>query len=99
VLALDVSEEELVQRLLKRGETSNRPDDRDEAVIRKRYQVYKNETEVVAEHYKAQDKFEVLKGEGSVDEIFTALRTASNGKWRLSRFPEILCVPSAPIVV
>jgi adenylate kinase len=76
VLALDVSEEELVQRLLKRGETSNRSDDRDEAVIRKRYQVYKTETEVVAEHYKAQDKFEVLKGEGSVDEIFTALRNS-----------------------
>ena len=76
VLALEVSEEELVQRLLKRGETSNRPDDKDESVIRKRYQVYKTETEVVAEHYKAQDKFEVLKGEGSVDEIFTALRSS-----------------------
>jgi hypothetical protein len=45
-------------------------------VIRKRYQVYKTETEVVAEHYKAQDKFEVLKGEGTVDEIFEALRNS-----------------------
>jgi adenylate kinase len=74
VLALDVSEEELVKRLLKRGETSNRPDDRDESVIRKRYQVYKNETESVAGHYKAQDKFELLPGEGSVAEIFETLR-------------------------
>lgn len=32
VIALEVSEEELVQRLLKRGETSGRTDDTDEAV-------------------------------------------------------------------
>jgi adenylate kinase len=76
VLALDVSEEELVKRLLKRGEISQRPDDRDESIIRKRYQVYKNETEVVADHYKALDKFELLNGEGSVEEIFAALRNS-----------------------
>ena len=76
VLALDVSEEELVKRLLLRGEVSNRPDDRDESVIRKRYQVYKGETEAVADHYKASDKFEKLQGEGSVDEIFAALRAS-----------------------
>ena len=73
VLALEVSEEELVKRLLKRGETSNRPDDRDESIIRKRYQVYKSETEAVASHYQAMGKLERIKGEGSVDEIFHAL--------------------------
>lgn len=73
VIALEVSEEELVKRLLKRGETSNRHDDRDESIIRKRYQVYKNETEAVAEHYKQMDKVEVLKGEGTVEEIFDAI--------------------------
>src|SRR5215218_8741571 len=76
VLALDVSEEELVKRLLKRGATSDRPDDRDESIIRKRFQIYKNETEIVGQHYKQQDKLEVLKGEGSVDEIFAALRNS-----------------------
>ncbi len=76
VLALDVSEDELVKRLLKRGETSDRPDDRDEAIIRKRFNIYKTETEVVGRHYKDLEKFEVLKGEGSVEEIFAALRTS-----------------------
>lgn len=76
VLALDVSEEELVRRLLKRGETSNRADDRDETTIRKRYQVYKAETEVVGQHYKDLQKFEVLNGEGAVEEIFAALRNS-----------------------
>jgi adenylate kinase len=76
VLALNVSEEELVRRLLKRGEISDRPDDRDEAIIRKRFKVYKNETEVVGQHYKELEKFELVNGEGSVDEIFTALRNS-----------------------
>jgi adenylate kinase len=73
VLALEVSEEELVKRLLKRGETSNRPDDRDESIIRRRYQVYKAETEAVAEHYQKLGKLERIKGEGSVADIFGAL--------------------------
>ena len=73
VLALEVSEEELVKRLLKRGETSGRSDDTNEEIIRKRYQVYKAETEAVAEHYDEQDKLVRLKGEGSVDDIFNSL--------------------------
>ncbi len=76
VLALEVSEEELVKRLLKRGETSGRSDDTNEEVIRKRFAVYKNETEAVAEHYKALNKFERIPGEGSIDEIFAALSKA-----------------------
>jgi adenylate kinase len=75
VIALDVLEEELVKRLLKRGETSGRSDDTNEAVIRKRFAVYKNETEPAADYYKQQDKFEIIQGIGSVDEIFKALST------------------------
>lgn len=73
VIALEVSEEELVSRLLKRGETSGRSDDTNEDVIRNRFQVYKSETEPVAEHYKKLDKFESIKGEGSIDDIFQAI--------------------------
>lgn len=73
VIALEVTEEELVKRLLKRGETSGRSDDTDEAIIRKRFAVYKNETEPVAEHYKKLDKFESIKGEGSIEDIFGAI--------------------------
>src|SRR5215216_1967689 len=76
VLALEVSEEELVKRLLKRGETSGRSDDTNEEVIRKRFAVYQKETSAVAEHYKALGKFESIKGEGRVDEIFKALSNA-----------------------
>lgn len=76
VLALDVSEEELVKRLLKRGESSGRSDDTNEEIIRKRFAVYKKDTSAVAEHYKALGKFETIKGEGDVDKIFDALSNA-----------------------
>jgi adenylate kinase len=76
VLALEVSEEELVKRLLKRGETSGRSDDTNEEVIRKRFAVYQKETSAVADHYKALGKFESIKGEGTVDEIFESLTNA-----------------------
>ncbi len=74
MIALEVTEDELVSRLLKRGETSGRSDDTDEEIIRKRFAVYKQDTSQVAEHYKEQDKFEIVKGEGTVDDIFENLQ-------------------------
>jgi adenylate kinase len=73
VAALEVDEEELVKRLLKRGENSGRPDDKNEDVIRKRFAVYKSDTAPVAEYYKQHDKFETIKGVGTIDDIFDAL--------------------------
>lgn len=73
VLALEVSEDELIKRLLKRGETSGRSDDTNEEVIRKRFAVYKGETEPVAAYYKTAGKLVRIKGEGSVDQIFDSL--------------------------
>lgn len=73
LIALDVSEEEIVDRLLERGKTSGRTDDNDEAVIRKRIGVYKEETTPVFDYYAKFDKSIRIDGIGSIDEIFTAL--------------------------
>ncbi len=73
VLALEVGEEELVQRLLNRGLTSGRSDDTNESVIRARITEYKNKTTVVADYYQQFNKVVHIKGEGTVDEIFAAL--------------------------
>ena len=70
VLALEVCEEELVKRLLLRGETSGRSDDNNNEVIHKRLVVYLEETSPVADHYRKSKKFQTVKGEGSVEEIF-----------------------------
>ncbi len=73
VLALDVSEEELVKRLLNRGLTSGRSDDNTESVVRARITEYHAKTSVVARYYGQFNKVVHVKGEGSVAEIFTLL--------------------------
>ncbi len=73
VIALEVSEEELVKRLLNRGKTSGRSDDTNETVIHQRFAVYRNETAPIADHYKKLKKFQSIKGEGTVEEIFNSI--------------------------
>lgn len=69
MLALDVPEEELKQRLLKRAETSGRADDANPDVIQNRIDVYKAETAPVKEFYSAQGKFSKINGLGSIEDI------------------------------
>lgn len=73
MLALDVTEEELVKRLQKRGETSGRTDDNNDHVIRTRILEYHKKTSPVADHYKKANKVVMVKGEGSIDDIFRGL--------------------------
>jgi adenylate kinase len=69
MIALEVEDEVLVQRLLERGKTSGRPDDADESVIRERIKVYYEETAILKEYYKKDDKYYGVDGVGSVQEI------------------------------
>lgn len=73
MLAMDVTEEELIKRLLKRGDTSGRSDDNNESVIRARIAEYHNKTTPVADYYQQFGKVVHVKGEGSINEIFDAL--------------------------
>jgi adenylate kinase len=80
VLALEVSEEELVKRLLNRGLTSGRSDDSKEDVIRARIIEYHSKTSAVADYYQQFGKVVRIKGEGNVDEIFELLCEAIQKK-------------------
>ena len=73
MLALEVPEAELVQRLLGRGATSGRSDDRDESVIRNRIREYEQKTAPLKDHYAAQGKFTASDGVGSVADITARL--------------------------
>jgi len=73
MLALEVSEDELVKRLIKRGATSGRPDDSNEQVITNRIKEYHRKTSQVADHYKKDHKAVVIKGEGTIENIFDSL--------------------------
>jgi len=78
MLALNVSEDELIHRLLKRGETSGRTDDNNEQVIRARIAEYHKKTATVADHYQKAHKVVMVKGEGTVEEIFERLSKEIN---------------------
>ena len=68
VLALDVNEEEIIKRLLKRAELEGRKDDTEE-VIRNRMNVYYNQTQPLIDYYKKRGKFESVYGIGPIDDI------------------------------
>lgn len=76
LIALDVDDEELVQRLLLRGKTSGRKDDANEAVIRNRIEVYENETRPVFDYYAQSGKSMKIDGIGSIEDIFGRLCAA-----------------------
>ncbi len=80
VLFLEVPEEELIKRLIHRGKTSNRTDDADESIQRKRQEVYKSETLPVAAYYAKSKKVVNVNGIGAIDEIFTRLSTQIDKK-------------------
>ena len=73
MLALNVREKELIKRLVKRGETSGRPDDNNELVIKTRLSEYHKKTSQVADYYKQTNKVVLVKGEGTVEDIFKRL--------------------------
>jgi adenylate kinase len=80
VLFLHVNEEELIKRLIGRAQTSQRLDDADPEIQRKRQEVYRNETLPVADYYQKFGKVEHVEGEGTVDEIFNQLCKKINEK-------------------
>ena len=72
-LSLIVNDEILVERLLKRGETSGRTDDSNEEIIRTRIKEYYTKTAEVAELYKKQGKYAEVNGVGEIDAISALL--------------------------
>ncbi|AFL80209.1 adenylate kinase-like kinase [Aequorivita sublithincola DSM 14238] len=69
MVALEVDDEILVERLLERGKTSGRTDDADEKIIRNRIKVYYNETAILKEYYQKLNKFHGVDGVGSIEDI------------------------------
>ena len=70
VFYLEVSDEESIERLLKRG----RADDTEE-IIRKRLVDYHERTEPVLDFYQKEGRLEKINGEQTIEEIFSDLRT------------------------
>lgn len=73
VVGLEVPDDELTTRLLKRAEESGRSDDNPET-IRERLDVYHNQTKPLKEHYIKKEKYIPINGKGNVDDIFDAIK-------------------------
>ena len=70
MIELDVPEKELMTRLIKRGQESGRSDDNEET-IKKRLDVYHNQTAPLIEWYKKEKLHHHINGLGELDRIFT----------------------------
>lgn len=72
VVGLEVPEEELVERMLNRGKETGRADDNLET-IKKRLDVYHNQTSPLREYYNKEGKYLKVNGSGIVDDIFNEI--------------------------
>lgn len=69
MLDLEVPEDELMVRLIKRGKDSGRADDNEET-IKKRLNVYHSQTAPLIDWYKAEGQYRHIKGLGTMEDIF-----------------------------
>ena len=69
MVALEVQDEILVERLLERGKTSGRSDDADERIIRNRIKEYYSKTAVLKDFYATKNKYFGVDGVGSIEDI------------------------------
>ena len=73
MLSLIVEDEELIRRLLSRGESSGRADDQNESIIANRINEYNNKTAPLKDYYSAQNKLSEIEGNGTVEDIASKL--------------------------
>ena len=75
MLSLKVEDEELIRRLLSRGQDSGRADDQNESIIANRINEYNNKTAPLKDFYASQNKLSEIEGLGSVEDIAQKLNT------------------------
>ncbi|MDR0940367.1 MAG: adenylate kinase [Mediterranea sp.] len=75
---LEVPEDELMTRLIKRGKESGRADDNEET-IKKRLDVYHKQTAPLIDWYKKEKKHCHINGLGTLENIFGDIRKAVDG--------------------
>ena len=79
VIGLEVPEDELIDRMIKRGQQTGRADDNPET-IKNRLKVYHESTTPLREFYKNAGKYRKINGSGSVNDIFEEIAKAIDGE-------------------
>lgn len=79
VIGLHVDDNELVERLLKRGKESGRSDDNLET-IQKRLEVYHSQTKPLRDFYTEEGNYLGIDGSGDIKDIFERIKAAIKNK-------------------
>ena len=75
VIGLEVDDDELIKRIIARGQTSGRADDNEETA-KKRLETYCSQTLPLKEFYKKAGKYAMIQGMGSIESIFGDIKKA-----------------------
>lgn len=73
VIGLEVDDDELVDRLIKRGRETGRADDKPDT-IKERLNVYRDKTHPLRAYYLSEGKYHAINGSGSVDNVFDSVK-------------------------
>lgn len=82
VVGLEVPEDELMRRMIKRGHDTGRADDNPETIAN-RLKVYHSQTSPLRDYYIGEGKYHAIDGSGDIDSIFDDIRSSIS-----SRVPE-----------
>lgn len=75
VVGLEVDEDDLIKRMLLRGQQSGRADDNLDT-IKERLNVYHNQTSPLRDFYLTEGKYNAIDGNGTVDNVFNSIKEA-----------------------
>lgn len=78
VVGLEVGDDELTERMIRRGRETGRADDNPET-IKERLNVYHNLTQPLKQYYHARGKYRGVNGHGHEDEVFSRILECLEG--------------------
>lgn len=71
---LEVTDKVVIERIIKRGETSGRDDDKDIKIINKRLEEYKRETQPLVDYYKSKGILHIIDAEMAPEKVLSEFK-------------------------
>lgn len=71
---LKISPEEALKRIAQRSQTGNRADDKDASAVKNRMGIFNQESTILMDYYRQQNKLVEINGEMSIEEVYTEIK-------------------------
>jgi adenylate kinase len=78
VIYLDVSDETCIKRILERGKTSGRDDDKNIDIIKNRLKIFEEETLPLKTYYQVQQNITIINGDRPINQVYDDVIKAIN---------------------